>query len=344
MKIALIHNDLPPYRIDFFNKLNSKHDLEILLSEKKQKFRNWNSDEFSLNLNDKCFFKFFGFWLPRIKTLKKFNKKFDAIITIDSLPFILLNSFLLIFFKNKLIFWSAFHLKKYKNSFLKRILFLSFFYLFSSRIEKLIAYSEDNYNSLISKFNFKNHVYGTQGADYYINSNKSKVIKSKKILFIGYLRNFPNKGLSLLLEFIRKNNDYELGIIGDGPNLIHHKTNFYDLKRIKFYGYLDGKAKTELMKKYCLLVLPSISFEPWGWVVPEALSLGLNVLVSDNVMSKEIVKNNSNKHVFKSGDYYDLEQKILNYKFLSPTETTKSVKKYNSKMVLNNFEYLLEKI
>ena len=67
-------------------------------------------------------------------------------------------------------------------------------------------------------------------------------------------------------------------------------------------------------------------------------------MVSDNVMSKEIVKNNLNKHIFKSGDYNDLEQKILNYKFLSPVEISNSVRKYNSKMVLNNFEYLLEKI
>ena len=50
----------------------------------------------------------------------------------------------------------------------------------------------------------------------------------------------------------------------------------------------------------------------------EALSLGLNVLVSDNVMSKEIIKNNSNNHVFKSGDYNDLNVKF--FFFLSATQ------------------------
>ena len=82
---------------------------------------------------------------------------------------------------------------------------------------------------------------------------KSKLTRSKKILFIGYLRNFPNRGLNLLLKFI-KNKDYELGVIGDGPNLIHYKTNSLDCKESSFMVILMVQ-QIELMKKYSLLVL-----------------------------------------------------------------------------------------
>ena len=344
MKIALIHNDLPPYRIDFFKRLNSKYNVDIILTEKKQDFRKWSVHESSLSLRKNSFIKIFGFWFPKIKLIKDFRKKYKTIICIDSLPFLLSNILFLLIFKKKVILWSAFHYQKYNNSFLKKMLLRGFYKFFSNRIDKLISYSKDNYCSLQKKYNFKNHVYGTQGADYYLNKSIISNKKSNKILFIGYVREFPNKGLSLLIDFIKRNKNYELGIIGDGPKLEYYKSKLDTNHRVIFYGYADGENKRKIMKDYSLLVLPSISYEPWGWVIAEALSMGINVLVSDNVMSKEIIEPLSKNHIFKSGNYNDFESKILNFKFYDSKLLLKYLNNYNSKMVLRNFEILFKQI
>ena len=113
-----------------------------------------------------------------------------------------------------------------------------------------------------------------------------------KILKIGYIgRKEPYKGIDLLIDSLTRlheeNIDFSCLLYGDDFSK-------YDL-------LLDGKVKNmgiykkdeiqSVFDSIDILVVPSIGKETFGFVVLEALSFNVPVLVSDNVGSKDIIPN-----------------------------------------------------
>jgi hypothetical protein len=313
MKIALIHNDIPPYRIELFNNINKFYSCDFYLTTNNESFRKWekvNNVNASFIIN-----KYLGFYfsLHLLLILKK--KQYSHVVLIDSLPFLLFNIFCLSFYgksKIKFILLSGINKDAFVNSRIRYYPILLFHLLFRKRIYSVFAYS------IKSKVYFDNLGYGlvcqsSQMIDYEIQScNKSFNKNIVNLCFIGYLRSRPNKGLDLLIDFVRLNKNYKLHIIGDGPLLPYFKKYSRGLNNIIWYGYQNNKNKNDIICNTDLVVIPSKSFEPWNWVLPECLSLGMNVCASNFVSSIQLFDEDFSEFTFKP-DLESLSKFILSY-------------------------------
>ena len=147
---------------------------------------------------------------------------------------------------------------------------------------------------------------------------KKKKQKKLKILFAGKL--IYRKGCDILLRSIyllNKNpkfkNFTEIIIVGDGilKNSLINFTTENNLNNVKFVGFKDQNKIKNYYKQSNLFVIPSRE-ENWGLTINEAMAAKNAIISSNNVCSsKDLVKNNYNGYIFKSGDHKDLSQKIL---------------------------------
>ena len=130
-----------------------------------------------------------------------------------------------------------------------------------------------------------------------------KTIKNPvQITFIG--SSAPYKGLPFFLNVLSKlsisSEMWELNIWGcDGQS---------DRANIRYHGTYQSNQLSSVFRETDLLVVPSICFETFGFVVVEALSHGVPVLCSSTVGAKQTL---SPEMVFHSAQ--DLEQKLLNF-------------------------------
>lgn len=123
-------------------------------------------------------------------------------------------------------------------------------------------------------------------------------IQNESIFTIGYIgRKEPYKGIGLLMRAIEKLNqcniDYKCLLYGDDFTK-------YDLScngKVKNMGIYKQNEIKQVFGSIDLLVVPSIWKETYGFIVLEALSYGVPVLVSENVGSQDLIKNK--KYIFK---------------------------------------------
>ena len=130
------------------------------------------------------------------------------------------------------------------------------------------------------------------------------------LLFVGRLA--PVKNLLWLLERMAGlPRDTGLVLVGDGPmrdELLAAVEKLGLSGRVRFDGKVEGNEVYKRMAAADLLVLPSI-FEPYGAVVGEALQWGTPVLVSGQVGAKALV-NDSNGVVFDVADIASFNGKV----------------------------------
>ena len=130
-----------------------------------------------------------------------------------------------------------------------------------------------------------------------------KTIKNPvQIAFIG--SSAPYKGLPFFLNVLSKlsisSEMWELNIWGcDGQS---------DRANIRYHGTYQSNQLSSVFRETDLLVVPSICFETFGFVVIEALSHGVPVLCSSTVGAKQTLPP---EMVFHSAR--DLEQKLTKY-------------------------------
>lgn len=133
-----------------------------------------------------------------------------------------------------------------------------------------------------------------------------------RLLFVGAMT--PLKGLHYLLEAFRYlDTDTELWLVGLLPNDKVLKSMISDCQNVtKRLNVIGPVAQSELNAIYnqCdLFVLPSLS-DGWGMVVNQALACGLPAIVSDMTGAKELIDQGKNGYVVKSGDIFDLTEKL----------------------------------
>ncbi|NMW21090.1 MAG: glycosyltransferase [Chlorobiaceae bacterium] len=138
-----------------------------------------------------------------------------------------------------------------------------------------------------------------------------KVNKKKSIVTLGRLS--KEKGQKYLIEAFGKlnTNEWELNIIGDGPERMNLENMVNDLcagKVVKFHGHL--KEFSQIMSEAEIFVLPSLS-EGFPNALIEAMSVPLACISSDCIAGpKDIINNRINGILFKVADSDDLALKI----------------------------------
>lgn len=226
------------------------------------------------------------------------NKRPDAIISFFSIPAGFLAYILYSFFKIPYIVSLRgsdvpYHTSSKLIKFLRPIIVK----IWKNSL-KVVVLSKGLLNTAFKTFPFENRfkiIYN--GIDIPENNLIIENSHRKKIQIITVSRLHKNKGLDLLLEcinIIRKNNDFSLSIVGDGPemkNLVHQCKELLLEDIVKFHGYKPYDDVVLLLKESDFFVLPSRA-EAFGQVFTEALSCGIPVIGTNTGGIPEIINEN----------------------------------------------------
>jgi glycosyltransferase involved in cell wall biosynthesis len=127
--------------------------------------------------------------------------------------------------------------------------------------------------------------------------------REARVVYCGRL--VPEKAVDLLLQAIRRLAprvpQIRLDVVGDGPERDALARLAQGLP-VAFHGSVTTEVAFELIGRSAALVLPSRRWEGWGYVVNEALALGVPAVVSDVVAAREIVAPDGTGCVFREGD------------------------------------------
>lgn len=152
-----------------------------------------------------------------------------------------------------------------------------------------------------------------------IQENKNNSVDRKKFIigFVGGLN--PSKGLGTLIDAVLQIEkieqlDWELHLYG-GDYLFEQKLD----SRILNCGFYNNKTRDKIYSSFDVLVVPSLWPETFGFIVPEALSVGTPVICSSLVGSKDYIQEDcnlsriekDNKFVFEPGNSKELAEKII---------------------------------
>ena len=108
--------------------------------------------------------------------------------------------------------------------------------------------------------------------------------RNTEFQFIG--RVVEEKGIELLLCAARVAK-VPVRVLGEGPL---KERLAIEYPEVVFEGWCDRERLSELIRKARMLVMPSVYPEPFGLVIPEAVSSGVPVIVSESaLLSKAVV-------------------------------------------------------
>lgn len=224
---------------------------------------------------------------------------------------------------------------------------LSRIFRFEFLADAVLAISKEDYDSW--KVKNKKIIYG--GVD--MNKFSYKKHKQKFVLYAGRIAS--HKGVDILVEAI--SSDYKLIITGSAMEkdfLVYLKKISKD-KKVEFIENPTDKKLVELYQNASCFVLPATAKDYLGkvWkrpglyalVVPEAMSCGTPVIVSNVGALPYFIEDNSNGFVFKDRDVEDLKNKITEIiknnnliEKMGRNGRNLVEKKYNWKVIAKNVE------
>ncbi|ARQ25678.1 TPA: glycosyltransferase [Escherichia coli] len=361
MKILLIHNTLPSYRVSLFNNLAKKDTVHAYF--------------YAASLNQKVYGDTNRFnELKNVTLIENFRSKenikdlirgeYSHIILppLDDFKALLVSYFVLFLCnkKSKLcLFWEKWNVefarmgikKKLKNIFLhfaiglliKKIdVFLcpgikTRQYLLSLGVESKRIKLVGDCSAIEAPLNFE--------ADKKI---RDKYVSNDATVILYYGRIIHRKGLEILINAFhrleKEGKNVFLLVCGDGPQRkdFEKLAQTLNITNIKFMGYIAPEERYKFFTASDLFVLPSYYFddvnEAWGLTVNEALAYGLPVIATDMVGSAHDLITPKNGILIKENNtdelYYAIKQAInTNY---NKSEIVASVEKYNPSAVSSN--------
>jgi glycosyltransferase involved in cell wall biosynthesis len=337
-KVAIIANIPSPYRVDFYNTLNSKNELEfkVYFLAESESNRNWTGalkrarfpyeisrgihafssrKEWPIHLNMGVFFR-----------LLRYSP--DVIITTgyDSPGYWMAMSYAKML-RRPLITWYG-STKNDQMSTGGAIEKLRSFYL--SNTAAFFTYGEAATESLVSRgVSSDRIVTGLNTVD--MNSINENVLmaqkkpsyqsdreKYPKFLFLYAGQFITRKRVDLLLQAYAEIQDADVGLIlaGSGPeeDALKHQAAELGLTNIWFQPFRQYDDMPELYALADCLVLPS-DREVWGLVVNEALAAGMYSIIADKSgCSKQLVENPIMGRKFSTGSVQSLVEAMENTK------------------------------
>lgn len=132
------------------------------------------------------------------------------------------------------------------------------------------------------------------------------------ILYFGRIS--QEKGILTLLNAMKNLPDIQLKIVGDGPEQENYVSyaNKNALSNVSFLGPKWGKDLDPIIKNCEFAIVPSEWYEPSPYVVLQSFAYGKPVVASNIGGLKDLILNNENGLLFKSGDSISLAQTIRN--------------------------------
>ena len=130
-----------------------------------------------------------------------------------------------------------------------------------------------------------------------IKDNRHRKSFDSTVLRMGFIgKDTPYKGLPLLLKVLKQIRNMDLWRLDVWGGKIGNDKN----GQVHYRGKFDSRSVAAVYDGMDVLVVPSIWKETFGFVVLEALSYGVPVIVSDNVGAKDIVRQYDERFVFTS--------------------------------------------
>ncbi len=130
-----------------------------------------------------------------------------------------------------------------------------------------------------------------------------------RALFVGRLT--EDKGVRVLLSaWARLGGRWPLTIVGDGPLRSEVIVATQRIPNVDWLGWQAHDEVMTYMQRSSLLVIPSLAYEGFPRIIPEAFSVGLPVLVTGHGGLPEIVEDGKTGTFYKAGDEIDLAQRV----------------------------------
>lgn len=138
------------------------------------------------------------------------------------------------------------------------------------------------------------------------------------ILFMGRLEH--EKGVHFLQPLAEILKQFNMHVIGRGTlESIFHSSK---LSNVFYHGFVTEAEKRDLIRKASVVVIPSVWYEMFGYIVSEAFIQGKPVVAFDLGGPKEQIEASSGGLLAKPFDIIDLAQKI-SYLLGNPSEANK---------------------
>lgn len=137
-------------------------------------------------------------------------------------------------------------------------------------------------------------------------------------LYVGRLSH--EKGVRTLLEACELlEGEVPVKIVGDGPLASEVSERATQLTGVEWLGAQSKQQTLELMKQARFLVLPSICYEVFPLVIPEAYAAGLPVIASNIGGMSSLIRHGRTGLHFRPADARDLAEKVK-WTMAHPTE------------------------
>ncbi|MCF6235459.1 MAG: glycosyltransferase family 4 protein [Gammaproteobacteria bacterium] len=304
-KVLLIQPGYAHYRDELFSILSKRYDLFILYEKKKKVYpgaERPKGDNHRFIIQTPLFK-----WLNYILSLVRSNP--DIVVTSTSTSLRTLVAYLYSrLFGKKFILWIlewqepvydintfAGNIKRLRKAIANKIILKS---------DALLVGGSASYNYALSLGKKSDEIFtATQCAkDLYANGQKRRV-KANDVVFIYLSRIIKWKGLDFLIRAFSKleneSDNVKLIIAGDGPfrkECVELCENLQS-ENVTFLGSVDSSDVNDIYSSADIFVLPSItyrnSYEAWGLVVNEAMSMKMPVITTDAVgAAYDLVKDN----------------------------------------------------
>jgi glycosyltransferase involved in cell wall biosynthesis len=364
-RVAFIHEEVDPYRISFFERLNKSRDIKptVFYCRKTHPYRGGEvklgeTSQFSEILPGTLIkIPFFGSEMKSNPCIwKRLSEgRFDCVIVggyyhltmllavlyclIHSVPYAIISESILLNPRGR---WKSLLKRLFLPFLIKHTAFLLSLGRFQA--EYLMHYGA-NVKKIFFFPNTSDVDFFIEGSNEYRKKNnemkKELGIKSKYIvLYVGRL--VEEKGLfTLLSAFKEVNNSFDnvtLLIVGEGK--LRYKLEGFisqkEIDNVRFTGFIKNKELPSYYGIADIFVLPSRD-EPWGVVVTEAMACALPVILSDKVGCRgALLREKENGFCFES----DKSKQLAFYikKFL---ENPPSIERMgaNSREIIRRFDY-----
>ncbi len=360
LKIALVTNMCPHYRIGAFESLHRKYDIDFyFFSDGKEKHFLQEGGVHGGNFKYRYLagFILFGQRITPALIFHLIKKKYDIVIKCTNGRFALPVTFIVSkLLRKRFILWHSFWHDR--DTWSHKYVILPCYKIIWRYSDAILTYGSHGTKYLVQYGvnpgkifeawqSVNNSLYSKPPDQIQINSLKQKLkIEGKKVvLFVGRLD--KEKGIEYLIEAfaqLRVQNSILL-LVGNGSNIDDLKAEcrkFGVEDKTRFEGFVKY---TELYLRYAVadvFVLPSVTTrffkEPWGLVVNEAMNQGVPVIATNAVGAAVggLIDNGITGFVINERDSDDMAS-VLNY-ILDKTELRKKMSK-NCKETISVWDY-----